>query len=56
MPVHKSKDSNGHFYRWGEHGHKYYFDANYALDMLNAYLKAAKQGRAIKVSQYRTRK
>ena len=53
MPVQSGRDSHGPFYRWGEHGKKYYYIANNIRSRTLAKDKAAKQGRAIKASQSR---
>ncbi len=47
MPVHRGKDSNGVYYRWGKHGKKYR-----GRDAAN---KAAAQGRAAFAHGYRPR-
>lgn len=54
MPVQKGNDSNGSYFRWGEHGKKYYFDSNSNRSKQLARKKAEKQGRAIKASQARS--
>ena len=25
MPIHNDVDEKGHYYQWGQHGHKYYY-------------------------------
>lgn len=53
MPVERGRDSNGPYYRWGEHGKKYYYEPNNERSRKIAEEKAARQGRAIKASQAR---
>jgi hypothetical protein len=50
MPVKKGKDKNGSFYRWG-HQKKYYYVTNNKASRDKAYLKAQRQGRAIKAQK-----
>ena len=50
MPVHRSADSTGPFYRWGTHGKKYYYVAGNKRSRDIAYEKARKQGMAIHAS------
>ena len=56
MPVQHRIDSRGRFYRWGDHGKKYYYNLNSVRSKSIAREKAAKQGRAIKASQMRVYK
>ena len=49
MPVHENERE--HYFQWGEHGKKYYYDKNDMMSKEEARLKAVKQGRAIKASQ-----
>lgn len=51
MPVQRGKDSSGPFFRWGEHGKKYYYQSNNSKSRNVAKNKAALQGRAIKTRQ-----
>ena len=53
MPVQRSQDSKGPFYRWGESGKKYHYTVGNKRSRDMAKSKAAKQGRAIKASQSR---
>ena len=53
MPVQRGKDIKGPFYRWGDHGKKYYYVAGNARSRGYAYDKALTQGRAIKASQFK---
>lgn len=48
MPVQRGHDSKGSYYRWGQHGAKYYYTAGNASSRTKAHDKAARQGRAIK--------
>jgi hypothetical protein len=50
MPVHRSKDSKGPYYRWGESGKKYHYEAGNARSRERAKEKAEKQGRAARVA------
>ena len=52
MPVARGKDSKGPFYRWGEHGKKYYYKSGSVQSRNLAQDKAARQGRAIKAHGY----
>jgi hypothetical protein len=47
MPVVRSKDSNGPFYRWGQRGAKYYYVPGSGSSKERAKGLAAAQGRAI---------
>ena len=49
MPVIKSRDKKGQYYRWGSTGKKYYFKTE--IGRKRSYTLATKQGRAIKISQ-----
>ena len=53
MPVHQRKDKSGPYFQWGDHGKKYYYDPKSDRSKENARQRAAKQGRAIKASQFR---
>ena len=53
MPVRQGNDANGAYFQWGEHGKKYYYDPKSERSKETARKKAARQGRAIKASQYR---
>jgi hypothetical protein len=47
MPVQRGRDINGGFYRWGNHGAKYYYISRSKKSRQAAFEKAALQGRAI---------
>ena len=47
MPVQIKRDSRGCFARWGEQGHKYYYECGNALSRSQAKEKARLQGVAI---------
>lgn len=51
MPVERGKDSKGAYYRWGDKGKKYYYQAGNVLSRTRSYQQALKQGRAIAVSK-----
>lgn len=53
MPIIRSKDSKGSFYRYGTIGKKYYYITGNKLSRDNAYEKAHKQSIAIKINQKR---
>jgi hypothetical protein len=53
MPVTMKTDPNGHYFQWGEHGTKYYFDENDDEAKRNAEDKARRQGRAAYARGYR---
>lgn len=46
MPIHAGQDEKGHYYIWGEHGHRYYFNPNDPKSADEAYRGAANQARA----------
>lgn len=46
MPIKRGKDKNGSFYRWGNHGAKYYYTARNAESRLAARQNAEKQAAA----------
>jgi hypothetical protein len=52
MPLHDRSDSNGSYWIWGDHGHKYYYDPKSVRSNTMARNKAAKQGRAIEFSKH----
>lgn len=52
MPVEFGRDSKGKFARWGKHGKKYRY-CKRVMSRWRAKELAARQGRAIKVSQAR---
>lgn len=53
MPVHRSKDSKGPYYQWGESGKKYHYEAGDEKSRESAKKKAEKQGRAARAAGYR---
>jgi hypothetical protein len=52
MPVQRSKDSKGPYYRWGESGKKYHYEPGNKTARREAREKAEKQGRAARASGY----
>lgn len=54
MPIFKSIDQNGYFYKYGRKGHKYYFYDETTRRI--AHKKAIIQGVAIQYSQIKNRK
>ena len=52
MPIHKGIDSHGHYFQWGNHGAKYYYQINNKKSIDEAYDKALKQMHAIYWSGY----
>lgn len=52
MPVQRGRDSDGPFYRWGEHGKKYRYEAGDVDARERAKKKADAQGRAVKVREH----
>lgn len=52
MPVHRSKDSKGPYYQWGDSGKKYYYESGNQESRENAKNKAKRQGRAARASGY----
>lgn len=52
MPVRRSKDSKGPYYRWGESGKKYHYEPGNAKSREQARSKAEKQGRAARAAGY----
>lgn len=52
MPVHRSEDSEGPYYQWGEAGKKYHYEAGDEESREKAKEKAKKQGRAARASGY----
>lgn len=53
MPVHRSKDSQGPYYQWGDSGKKYHYTAGDRTSREKAKEKAEKQGRAARASGYK---
>lgn len=52
MPINHGNDKNGHYFRWGTQGTKYYFNPQSTQSFNRAHDKALKQGVAIMYSQY----
>lgn len=52
MPVHRSKDSKGPYYQWGDSGKKYHYTSGDKSSREAAKKKAEKQGRAARASGY----
>ena len=52
MPIHRGSDSQGAYYQWGGHGHKYHFKANNASSRSNAHHKAEAQAAAAHAHGY----
>lgn len=50
MPIHKGKDTKGHFWQWGQSGKKYYFDPKSKESQARAKAQATAQGVAIHAS------
>jgi hypothetical protein len=53
MPIHLGYNSYGHYYQWGYHGKKYYFNYHDKRSEKNAYKKAVKQAQAAYSNGYR---
>jgi len=53
MPIKRSVDSKGVYYRWGESGKKYYYKPGNKRSRNIAYNKARKQEIAIYASGYK---
>ena len=47
MPIRNRKDEKGDYFQWGDHGKKYYYEANNEKSKKIARRKAWKQSRAI---------
>jgi len=57
MPLINACDNDGCYYKFGDHGHKYYYDPHLEIEKYSAREKALRQGRAIQLSKHRnTRK
>lgn len=52
VPVHRSKDSQGPYYQWGESGKKYHYEAGDKSSRERAKAKAERQGRAARANGY----
>lgn len=53
MPVHRSKDSKGPYYQWGESGKKYHYTAGDEESREKAKEKAKQQGQAAHAAGYK---
>ena len=51
MPIIHQYDSKGPYYKFGIHGHKYYYRPDNEKSRMKALAKSKTQGRAIKSSQ-----
>lgn len=52
MPVHRSKDSKGPYYQWGDAGKKYHYEAGNEESRERAKQKAKRQGKAAHAAGY----
>lgn len=52
MPIYLKKDSQGHYYQFGDHGKKYYFNTRSRNSRDSAYTKAFLQEKAIFANRY----
>ncbi len=52
MPVHRSKDSSGPYYQWGDSGKKYRYSPGDKVSREAAKKKASKQGQAAHAAGY----
>jgi hypothetical protein len=52
MPIHRSKDSEGPYYQWGDRGEKYHYEAGDKESRERAKEKAKKQGQAAHAAGY----
>lgn len=53
MPVQRSRDKNGSFYRYGSSGARYYYAPGDVRSRDNARSLAARQGRAIEARRHK---
>lgn len=53
MPIHAGRNYFGHYFQWGEHGKKYYFNPKVKTSERAAYLRAESQMRAAYLHGYR---
>lgn len=53
MPIHKSVDSEGHYYQYGDHGKKYYYISGNKTSETKAKNKAIAQTKAIHASGWK---
>jgi len=49
MPLVNGKDKEGHFYRWGRSGKKYYYPVGNSFLRDQARWRALRQGRAVEM-------
>jgi hypothetical protein len=49
MPLVQGKDKNGNFFKWGRHGHKYYYPSGNEFLKMEARWRALRQGRAVEM-------
>ena len=52
MPIKQGKDVKGYYYRWGNHGKKYYFRRGDERSKLQSYIRAWKQSEAAHANGY----
>lgn len=52
MPIYNKHDSKGHYYQWGNHGHKYYYHAGNNIQRLQAHERAKIQAAAAYANGY----
>ena len=52
MPIINSSDTHGRYYKWGDHGHKYYYISGNKQSRLIALNKCKRQAKAIEASKY----
>lgn len=52
MPVKRSKDSQGPYYRWGDSGKKYHYESGDEKSRKQAKKKATQQGQAAHAAGY----
>lgn len=52
MPVHRGEDSDGPYYRWGDSGKKYHYEAGDEESRKKAKEKAKRQGQAAHAAGY----
>jgi hypothetical protein len=52
MPLYRSSDDSGYYYKWGKRGRKYYFTPGDENSRYYAMLRALDQGRAIHANIY----
>jgi hypothetical protein len=52
-PVRRNKDGAGPYYRWGDSGKKYHYQAGNKKSRESAKRKAEDQGKAVRASGYR---